>query len=558
MIAGALGLYYLRTSQSEFARSFRAVVKNYLRMNSLQKRPDLAEGLTIEKETVYVDGAIGSMPDKLDGHDVKVLYETPDGHKFCDYANGLSVMLPSDMVPDFSTSPKYVSFQSQNAKVVISREWTYDPDVSGYVRYYFFRFVLNESWRAENNVELLEDINTDRYERITVRLNDYPGPFDTYTYIVLKTGSTNFFYAMMKYPSGDPVAAALPDQVLETFSYFNPEGTPRYATDYHPEIPDNWTAETRAVYEELAAATGVTWGIFTKDVTGQGISTTIPEIERRIDHQFGIILAYTGLDGGFPTGFMERCTREGRLVEMTLQATESNNTALFARSPWLQLYRTGDDERIRQFARDAKAFGKPFLFRLNNEMNSDWVSYGGVVNLLDPDIYTENWRTVYRIFQEEGVDNAIWIWNPHDRDYPPNQWNTQIAYYPGNEYVQMFGITGYNNGTYYQYVTGETWREFKEIYDRIDTEFGNLFGSFPWIITEFSSSSIGGDKAKWIDGMFDDIGNHKNIKAAVWFSYADFDPKDNKTVSRPYWLDETDATVAAFKRGLARQKSATP
>jgi hypothetical protein len=58
--------------------------------------------------------------------------------------------------------------------------------------------------------------------------------------------------------------------------------------------------------------------------------------------------------------------------------------------------------------------------------------------------------------------------------------------------------------------------------------------------------------------MFDDIGNHKNIKAAVWFSYADFDPKDNKTVSRPYWLDETDATVAAFKRGLARQKSATP
>lgn len=558
MLAGAWGLYYLRTSQSEFARGVRAAVKSYLRKTAFQGRPDLAKGLNIQKETVYVDGIVASMPASLDGHDVKVVYEVPDGLKFCDYANGFSVFLPPDMLPDFSHSPKYVSFQSPKGKVVLSREWTYDSNVSGYVEHYFFRFVLSEAWRAENNVELLENVKTDRYERLTVRLNDYSGPFDTYTYLIFKTGTKSFFFAMMKYPSGDPVASALPDRVLESFTYFNPEGIAKYATDCHPVLPDSWTAETREVYKKLAAATDITWGIFTKDVTGQGIRSTIPEIERKIDHKFGIILAYTGLDGGFPTEFMETCCEEGRLVELTLQATESNNTALFARSPWLQLYRTGDDERIRQFARDARAFGKPFLFRLNNEMNSDWVSYGGVVNLLDPDIYVENWRTVYRIFQEEGVNNAIWIWNPHDRDYPPNSWNGQVAYYPGNEYVHMFGITGYNNGTYYQDVTGESWREFAEIYDRIDAEFSGLFGSFPWIITEFSSSSIGGDKAKWIDGMFENIGKYKNIKAAVWFSYADYDPKDNKTVSRPYWLDETEETVAAFKRGLARQGEMTP
>jgi hypothetical protein len=131
MIAGALGLYYLRTSQSEFARSFRAVVKNYLRMNSLQKRPDLAEGLTIEKETVYVDGAIGSMPDKLDGHDVKVLYETPDGHKFCDYANGLSVMLPSDMVPDFSTSPSTYPSKAETRKSSLAGNGPMTPTSPG-------------------------------------------------------------------------------------------------------------------------------------------------------------------------------------------------------------------------------------------------------------------------------------------------------------------------------------------------------------------------------------------------------------------------------------------
>jgi beta-mannanase len=192
------------------------------------------------------------------------------------------------------------------------------------------------------------------------------------------------------------------------------------------------------------------WGIFTERVTSTGIDSEIPEIEEELGYKFDIVLAYTGLDGGFPTQFMEECYNEDRIVELTLQTTVSNNQDLYGPSPWLTLYRTGDDARIRAFARAAKAFGKPFLFRLNNEMNSDWVSYGGVTNLLDPDIYIANWRTVWRIFQEEGVDNAIWIFNPNDRNAPPNAWNCQAAYYPGNDTVQMLGVTGYNNGTYYQ------------------------------------------------------------------------------------------------------------
>ena len=550
-LAGTAALYYLKTSKSGFATGFRAVVKHCIQTSAFSKRPDLTKGLVVTKETVYVDGAVGSMPDDIGGHDVKVVYETSDGTRFCDYANGFAVSLPPYMVADISKSPKFISFESPSAKLVISKEWTYDKNVSGYVEYYFFRFLLDKSYRAKNNIELLEHTKTDSFERLTVRLNGYSGQFDTYTYLIIKTGSQNFFFAMLKHPSGNQDAAALPQRVLETFSYFSPEGTAKYTTDYHPEIPDNWTEETRALYARLAGAGQITWGIFTKDVTGKGIESKIPEIERRLDYKFGMILTYTALDGGFPTEFMDRCYNEGRIVELTLQVTESNNLNLFDRSPWLDLYKTGGDERIREFARAARAFAKPFLFRLNNEMNSDWVSYGGVVNLLDPDIYIENWRTVHRIFQEEGVNNAIWIFNPNDRDAPPNAWNNQVAYYPGNGFVQIFGVTGYNNGTYYQNVTGESWREFDVIYGRIEEESSGLFGKFPWMITEFSSSSIGGDKAKWIDGMFENLGKYPNVKAAVWFSYADYDPKDNVTVSRPYWLDETDATIAAFKRGLA-------
>ena len=69
------------------------------------------------------------------------------------------------------------------------------------------------------------------------------------------------------------------------------------------------------------------------------------------------------------------------------------------------------------------------------------------------------------------------------------------------------------------------------------------------MITEFASSSIGGDKNAWIRSMFENIGKYRNLKIAVWFSSADYD--DNGQVARPYWLDETPETLETFRNGLA-------
>ena len=50
-----------------------------------------------------------------------------------------------------------------------------------------------------------------------------------------------------------------------------------------------------------------------------------------------------------------------------------------------------------------------------------------------------------------------------DVDYPPLKWNSHVSYYPGNKYVHIIGLTGYNTGTYYKDLTGERWRSFTEI-----------------------------------------------------------------------------------------------
>ena len=42
--------------------------------------------------------------------------------------------------------------------------------------------------------------------------------------------------------------------------------------------------------------------------------------------------------------------------------------------------------------------------------------------------------------------NVLWVWNPNEKSFPNFTWNAMELYYPGNEYVDIIGLTGYNTG----------------------------------------------------------------------------------------------------------------
>ncbi|NLF44461.1 MAG: hypothetical protein GX581_00145, partial [Syntrophomonadaceae bacterium] len=121
-----------------------------------------------------------------------------------------------------------------------------------------------------------------------------------------------------------------------------------------------------------------------------------------------------------------------------------------------------------------------------------------------------------------------------------------LAYYPGDDYVDIIGLTGYNTGTYYP---GELWRSFGEIYDPLYNTYSSYF-SHPFIITEFGSNSAGGDKAAWVQDMFRQIDQYPQIKAAIWWNGTDWD--QNEEPARIYRLDENRAVMDAFKKGLVK------
>ena len=559
------------SSQNPWLLSFKRNIKYEVLHLSPENTVHELGGLSGSAEEIvrYVDGAEA---EKLDfSADCKKIYYDPDRDvsRVVNYLDGWQLTFPGKVELDQSLSPLFLTVLGEDYDVTISRERApyqskkdiitfelstflpFFPDhtVQDYIEHYEYRFLLNREWQESNRVyvgQMGELLFHAKVEGLT------EGQYDSYLYGAFPTGSREYIRVVWRFHStANDSFTRLAETLQNDLRCFDPVGEGHYQTDFYPDTSQtNWSAETQAVYDSLQEQSqDPLWGVFMGDFVQNGFHGELPKLEEKLDFHFPVVLYYVHLPSmEFPAELMQEAKDQDRIVELTLQVTDSNNMGLFGPSPQLAIYRGELDETTREFARNVRVLGHTVLFRLGNEMNSDWTSYSGVNNLCDPHIYTAVWQRIYRIFQEEGANNLIWIYNPNDRSAPPAKWNNALAYYPGNEYVHMLGVTGYNNGTYYAY-QGETWRSFGEIYDKVQEEYEPHFIRFPWIITEFASSSVGGDKAAWITDMFQRLGDYPNIRIAVWFSAADYDEAGNP--ARPYWLDETEETLNAFREGLA-------
>ena len=246
---------------------------------------------------------------------------------------------------------------------------------------------------------------------------------------------------------------------------------------------------------------------------------------------------------------------------------------MFGYSPSFDILRGKLDDYFRQLAKDIKKYHYPVLFRLNNEMNTDWTSYSGIVSLLDPDIFITTWKRLYNIFEEEGVDNCIWIFNPIHGTTPFCNWGEYLNYYPKGM-VNMLGLTSYERGNMEQYSS------FKKLYKDLYKKNSPYFSNFPQIISEFGAGA-GGEilfdyeqgcfkdvnirrnldkQRRWVKDMFIQFNKHpeytKQIKAAIWFSVNDYGYKDGKEQIMNYFRldDSLMPTIKQFKKSFKKIK----
>ncbi len=534
----------------------------------------------------YFDGALTDDYAKApaDG-DAKYVFSGKDATRIVNHAYGYSLTFPYTGVTLDNTLSEYrTKYTSDKSVLTVSYENKnpYGNTENGW-NIYFTEWLdihvgsldflgANQIRRNRpavvQSTEVLEGYSVTVYYLYLNMADGVEMPFYNIAYIRPVDSYTQFYLLVMK--STEECNDNF-DKIIASFREIERQGSAKnHESAYELVIPDYWSEETRAYYEMFRNSDKVSWGAFTKTIVSKedsSYSTRRDEIianldrlqgEDGLDYNLDILPTYSALGWyGTPSYFPLDMANEfaggngvnGKpVLQFTYQFTDSNNWNLGGYNPSFDILRGKYDDQFRRLAQDIKAYGKPVLFRLNNEMNTDWTSYSGICALLDPDIFRMTWERLYNIFLEEGVDNCIWIFNPIAVSCPYSNWGEALNYFPGTDMVQALGLT------YYEMGNSLPMRTFRDMYTELYEKNMPYFDNFPWIISEFAAGA-GGEKlydyslgmykdtalgrnetyqANWVKDMFECFSHYgeegyefiTHIKGAVWFScndYADID-----------------------------------
>lgn len=319
--------------------------------------------------------------------------------------------------------------------------------------------------------------------------------------------------------------------LLRSMEFFTPTAEAPLITAT-PKIKQ-WNAETQAFYEQyFALGAPQKWGLMEYNAAEKGDLSTVKGYEQEIGYAFPILSTYSGFTEkslNLLSTRLENAWAEGKVLQLSLQPDPlKEGNVLYA------ILRGEYDAQIDFYAQTVKEFAHPVLLRLMNEMNGVWCTYSAIHTGMDTQIYIQAYRYIVDRFAEAGVENVLWVWNPNEISYPTYDWNHMMMYYPGDEYVDIVGLTAFNTGTYFE-ALGERWRDFDTLYQGLYEEYTARF-AHPLMITGFACAEMGGDKREWTEDMFQKIGKFDRIKVVIWWDHVDYDPDfpGEQIVSRDY------------------------
>ncbi len=459
---------------------------------------------------------------------------------FVNYVDGYQMYVDTGMHVDMSYSGVGAMLENNTKRIEIYKQNTSAVSTAGYINY--SNKFLSNTYDHVKTYDNWVNING-RDVKVTAwyrgKLSRVPNDKNYYTCLEILQGS--YVYTVF-------VKSSLPISdyryLAEHFSVFTPTAAPYMRTSeaVNPETR-GWNEETLAFYLwYFDADSPLTWGIFEPD-TSNFDYRQINYYREYFDYDFPIWLNYSELENTYKhpnlKSRLDEAYAHGATLELTLQTRAAEGNMVYS------ILNGYYDAFLYDYATVIAQHGHPVIFRLFNEMNGDWCPYSSYNTSKDTMIFKEAYRYIYNIFEKTGANaNTIWVWNPNSVSFPNFDWNHALMYYPGDDYVDIVGMTAYNTGNYYP---GENWQEFDTLYRGMYYNYCNWFKQ-PFMITEFSSASAGGDKARWISNMFASIGEFERIKVAVWWDGCDWDAHGN--VARSYFLDETLDVMKAFKKGL--------
>lgn len=197
------------------------------------------------------------------------------------------------------------------------------------------------------------------------------------------------------------------------------------------------------------------------------------------------------------------------------------------------------DAYLRTFADAAKAYGGEVWLRPFHEMNGNWYPWSGTATGNSSEDLIAAWRHVHDIFESRGATNVKFVWCVNNDSVPNTSANQIAKYWPGDAYVDMAALDGYNWGTS---TSWSSWSSFGSVFGASYNTVAGLT-SKPMFVAETGCSEQGGSKAAWLTDMFSSINRtYTRIQGVVWF-------EANKECD--WRVTATSASTAAFKTAVA-------
>jgi Fibronectin type III domain/Glycosyl hydrolase family 26 len=144
------------------------------------------------------------------------------------------------------------------------------------------------------------------------------------------------------------------------------------------------------------------------------------------------------------------------------------------------------------------------------------------------------WQHVVSIFRSASATNVTWVWAPN---CGPTA--TISSYYPGDSWVDVIGLDGYNWGS-----SLGKWQSFSEVFGSSYDIVSALSATKPVMITETASAEAGGDKAAWITSAYQtEIPTRfPRVTAVIWF---------NVDKEADWRVESSSAAIGAYQSVVA-------
>lgn len=167
--------------------------------------------------------------------------------------------------------------------------------------------------------------------------------------------------------------------------------------------------------------------------------------------------------------------------------------------------------------------------RFGHEMNGTWYPWavGVGVGGTTAEHYRDAYRHVHDVFLRAGATAVQWVWSVDGSSERPAGLDAARAAYPGDAYVDVIGVDGYNGGA-----SGAFWQTPAEVFGPILSTVDMIAPSAPVWVYETGSGDRHGDKATWTGDLLAYLSS-ENVSGLLWFDFAKLGEADWTLTSDP-------------------------